>query len=525
MYFDVLDNLEYKYLKYYPSACLLHHLRRSVFSPLCRSIYRCLPCRSLLYNFYLSIFLVLMPSQRRSLVFAGCTALVLVCVHTAFRLNRGSTYPALSDLSSTINPWAGTQEPNDLDHATYPLAPSVHDFFDQVFNTDDPPDFELTHLVSQCAAVEWQPNLYFDCRLWAGGLTTLMSQLKTCLHMTIEVGANLIIPTSPVRRADDLLLWDEDENHRVPLGECFDREFFIERLIRACPQMKVIKLNPDLTPEVPIAHTTFMNYSNAPFAWNFGPYATYDTPWKAWFKDAIKEDSEHVQGNIALKAISLSQFFDVTDPRDNQQLRWFELSHLMRAHELPRVIVHQVLESLKDSAGNRVPFFGVHFRVEGDVVNDDIWSSVDTQIERVWETVDEARKLYAYDDNIEKIIYLACGDQEQIEKFKAVAFVKGWRVIDKYSVAAELGSDAIKLLNELNFDRQAMIDLGVLIISDFFMGPAASAFSFTIAHDRSPTGRYLGSSLDSEIVATQPEALTARTHLFPDGGFAYQCCL
>lgn len=427
---------------------------------------------------------------------------------------------------SDSSPLAVPQTIIDSEDPARPLAPSVYNLFDQVFNAREPPDLDLEYLRDQCLRTEWRENLYFDCDLMAGGLTTLMSQLKTCIHMTIETGANLIIPTSPLRRLDDLLLWDDE--HRVPLGQCFDREFFIDRLTRACPQMTISRLQlPNLVPDVPISHTISMNFSEAPFDWGVGPYATTETPWRQWFLDTVEQDTAQLSegSNVALRVLTLSQFFDVTDPKDNQQLRWLELSHLMRAHELPRLLISTLLDSMKDSAGKHQPFFGVHFRVEGDVVSDPFWSSLDTQIDRVWDTVEAARDLYDYDDSVEKIIYLACGDIEQIEKFKSKAELKGWKVIDKYSVARSLGPDVVQQLNDMNFDREAMIDFGVLIMSDFFVGLGASAFSFTIAHDRSPTGRYLGSSLDPEVLLNVPAAYQARTHLYPDGGFAYQCCL
>ena len=385
--------------------------------------------------------------------------------------------------------------------------------FQQIFALEEPPKHHLAALAAECAATTWQPNLYFECRFLTGGLTTLIGEMKVCMHMAIELGANLIVPTTQYRGGEgDLSKWT-DENDRKPLGLWFDREFLIERLQTACPSMHVTKLNDKLEPDIEVAKHITMDYAKSPFTWGFGPYETEDTPWQQWFNDTVHEGP--VDGNVVLRAYTPSQFFNVTDARHDQHA-WFELGHLLRSRILPRTAIDLIRQYMAHR--NMAPYFGVHFRVENDVLGEETWSSPEAQIKRILETVEQARKQYGYTS---KNIYLACGDEAQIQNFRTKAAEQGWTTIGKWSVAAEVGDELSSIIHALDFDHEAMIDMGMLLLSDFFVGLGASAFSFTIAHDRSPTGRYLGSSLEK----ASPQAYNARSHLYQDGGFAYQCCL
>lgn len=448
--------------------------------------------------------------DRRNTILAFCACAALIIVSTVQFGNRDAVSSWLS-----INPMPGRKISSKTPY-NGPLDPSVQHFFEQVFALDDAPELDLTALERECAASEWQPNLYFECYIMDGGLTTLISEIKTCMHMAIELGANLIIPTTPFRVSDaDLSVWDDE--HRKPLGMWFEREFLIERMQRACPKMHVTRLNEKQEPDVRIEHTVAMNYSDAPFQWGFGPYETVNTPWQQWFKDTVAVESAGISGNIRLQAATPSQFFNVTDARHDQRA-WFELSHLLRSRIRPRKSIDTIRKHMSTDSGVK-PYIGVHFRVENDVIDEEVWTSPERQITRILETVEQVRLQYGYTEE-EKLIYIACGDEHQLNNFKVRAFEQGWTTVDKWSIAAADQGDLAQMISELDFDHEAMIDMGMLVMSDFFIGLGASAFSFTIAHDRSPTGRYQGSSLGET-----GEVAKARSHLYQDGGFAYQCCL
>jgi hypothetical protein len=117
------------------------------------------------------------------------------------------------------------------------------------------------------------------------------------------------------------------------------------------------------------------------------------------------------------------------------------------------------------------------------------------------------------------LVYLACGDQEQIEKFVLVGKARGWEITHKWQLAHS-DPPTLKMINDLAFDFQEAINMGILIRSHFFLGSIGSAFSSTIGNARDATGRYRGSSF------TMYDDGNARSHLFNDGDASlYACCL
>ena len=76
------------------------------------------------------------------------------------------------------------------------------------------------------------------------------------------------------------------------------------------------------------------------------------------------------------------------------------------------------------------------------------------------------------------------------------------------------------MINDLAFDFQGAVDLGIMVRAQFFLGIQGSAFSSTVGNLRDITGRYRGSSFDVR------DDQGAHTHLFNDGDAElYACCL
>jgi hypothetical protein len=160
------------------------------------------------------------------------------------------------------------------------------------------------------------------------------------------------------------------------------------------------------------------------------------------------------------------------------------------------------------------PFYGVHFRVE----NDTLWSSLDNQMSVDLDALDRAWNKFGTGPNTQKpLVYLACGDEHQVKKFVEKGKERGWEVTHKWDLADR---EVKGMIDALPFDFQGAVDLGIMLLSQFFFGITGSAFSNTVAHARDVTGRYRGSSFeywDDE---------NARSHLFNDGDSdGYPCCL
>lgn len=117
------------------------------------------------------------------------------------------------------------------------------------------------------------------------------------------------------------------------------------------------------------------------------------------------------------------------------------------------------------------------------------------------------------------LVYLACGDPDQVKIFEEAGKERGWEVVHKWAVAGA-NEETLGMIKELAFDFQGAVDYGVMVKAEFYIGITGSAFSSTVANARDSTGRYRGSSLD----VYDDEG--ARSHLIADGSASgYPCCL
>lgn len=450
-----------------------------------------------------------------------------------------------------------------------PLSPHVHNYFDQVFSAEQAPDYELPGLKAACARSEWKEenkDVYLKCggmcmswralpipkrfkphlralkkglclqslltfKLLAAGMTSIMSQVKVCFKLAVDAGVHLLLPAMPLRDSDDLTnfnFWNDSAYHTYDAW--FDQEHLLSSMARACPQMKIRHPNEVGTPSLPVAHQWDMDISKAPGFTHLSGYFWVGRPFKAWFDYELlrlrfldfttpKGDAEgHAEGSspgqregATIVGIA-SQFllFRITDDATGRELAlWNDLSHLIRFKEEPRLITNRVLSHIDR------PFYGVHFRTE----KDSIWSSIDNQLKVDLDALDKAWDQYKSSGKEKPLVYLACGDQSQVEKFASAASQRGWTVTSKYELLKDFPV-TLKKLMDLPFDFQGAVDMGVMLKSHFFFGITGSAFSSTVANLRDSTGRYRGSSL------VYPDDGNARTHLFNDGDAThYPCCL
>jgi hypothetical protein len=161
------------------------------------------------------------------------------------------------------------------------------------------------------------------------------------------------------------------------------------------------------------------------------------------------------------------------------------------------------------------PFYGVHFRVE----KDNIWSPLDVQLAADLDSLDRAWAKFGTPGAQKPLVYLACGDPEQVKIFETAGKERGWEVTHKWKVA-EGNEETLGIIKDLPFDFQGAVDFGVMVRSEFYIGITGSAFSSTVANARDTTGRYRGSSFD----VFEDEG--ARSHLNTDGAASnYPCCL
>lgn len=415
-----------------------------------------------------------------------------------------------------------------------PLASSIYDMFEQRFSNVIPQDYALHEIERACSLSKYKPNVYLQCDIMGAGMTTMFASVKTCLHLAFWLGTNLVIPTTPLRSQENLGEW---EQIHMPLGQWIDRDFMMQRIKSSCPKLKFALLNEKKQPSIDVAASVNLNPCEGgidPICSPYGPYGADDAtnPWKDRFEGYFSRiAAEHPveAGNVIVNMISTGMMHNKTgDPYVERG--FYELVHLLRTVPKIRMIIAQITDHMSSSPGHMRPYFGVHFRAEGDAVAevDHGWSSPQEQLDNVLEYVQRAQGILAPEETT-NLIYLACGDQDKIDMFRNSASILGYDVIDKWSIAKSISTKLVDTIDKLDFDHMAAIDFALLLVSNFFIGTGHSAFSYNIAHDRSPTGRFLGNmlDLDDSVLLNNPSIALTRTQLFHPAAIdgSYQSCL
>jgi hypothetical protein len=284
--------------------------------------------------------------------------------------------------------------------------------------------------------------------------------------------------------------------------------------------MKII--HPDqLDTSIPVKHTWNIEIGDVPgyhfpdsIFWVGRPFKTFFQAQlakrKAEFEASTNGKEEVKEGITIITIASPFLLFRITEDPTRQDLAlWNDLGLLVRFKEQPRQIINRLLSHMKR------PFYGVHFRVE----KDNIWTPLDVQLATDLDALDAAWAKFGKPGAQKPLVYLACGDPEQVKIFEAAGKERGWEVVHKWAVA-EGNEQTLGMIKALPFDFQGAVDFGVMVKSEFYIGIMGSAFSTSLANARDVTGRYRGSSLDIY------DDEGARSHLNNEGAAgSYPCCL
>ncbi|KAK3356687.1 hypothetical protein B0T25DRAFT_537181 [Lasiosphaeria hispida] len=409
--------------------------------------------------------------------------------------------------------------------ATAPtLLPHVENYFQQVFSASDPTPYDYPMLHEFCENAPWRDDsVYLKCGGMSAGLTSIVSQVKVCLKMAIDAGTHLVLPAMPLRDSDDLQNFNFlNASAYMTYDEWFDAGHLVKQMGRACPKMKIVHPH-DLDKSVAVKHRFEMSCGDAwgyqkihSYFWVGRPFRTFFDGQLFFLYTKANQEAEKAKTPPPKEGITVvdidSEFllYRITDDPTRRDLRlWNDLSHIVRFKQDARQIIDQLLSKLTR------PHYGVHFRVEKDA----IWSSLDHQLEVDLDALDKAWSRFGHPEREKPLVYLACGSPTQVEKFVEAGKKRGWDVTHKWRLVED-DAATTKLINDLPFDFQGAVDMGVMVRSEFLIGIQGSAFSSTIANQRDVTGRYRGSSFE------MPDDEGARTHLFNDlDATEYACCL
>ncbi|KFY76536.1 hypothetical protein V499_03827, partial [Pseudogymnoascus sp. VKM F-103] len=434
--------------------------------------------------------------------------------------------PAILPETTTTN-----TNPNTNPAPTNADGSPKNTYFDQAFSASPPTPYDFPALTAQCARTHWRTDdVYLQCGGMAAGLTSIMSQVKVCLKMAFEAGTGLVLPSMPLRDSEHLEQFNlMNQDAYMTYDQWFDVAHLVDSVKRVCPQMKIVHPAQLDTAEYPVKNKWLIKLEDAKGYRQFQSYFWTGRPFATFFdeqytrltqldtlnphnKAAVEQGAPAKKGMTVVKMSSNFLLFRITDDPTGQDLKlWNDLGHLIRFTQPTRDLVSALLGHVSR------PFYGVHFRVEKDT----IWSSLENQLKVDLDALDKAWGMFGTPGGEKPLVYLACGDQEQVVKFVEAGKARGWEVTHKWTLA---GGDKTTLekIDALPFDFQGAVDMGFMVKSEFFLGITGSAFSSTIGNARDVTGRYRGSSL---LLGKGGDG-GAGTHLFNDGDASlYACCL
>lgn len=557
--------------------------------------------------------------------------------------------PAAATPVTPAPPAADVERPSDLmlspetdtteDTADIQDPSPVEIYFDQTFSIRAPQhEYDFAALRRQCERTTWKTRhasssgdvasssssapgtraaVYLQCDGIYLGLTSVISQVKSCFRMAIDSGTGVILPKIPLRDANNLLSYNQgNPQAERSFGDWFDERHLIETMATACPALDIIspanaetmglrKGDDDRWWNIDVHAARFFRERDGYF-WAGKPFgAFFDEQFakakaehekmakekaakekadqeKAAKEKAAKEKAEKekekeksqpqaepgskpkAEGELERRddsprgatssqswkweegrspvVVAMRADFELfnvaNDPTGHDRHMWDDLGRALRFLLEPRTIVHQLLEQIGGGQGTTelAPYFAVHFRGEGD----NMWASADEQIRLDLDALDRAWEMYGNDSALAGLaaaspggevkrppVYLACGDEGSLKAFVEAGKKRGWEITSKYALTeAMTGTETHKAIEALPFDFQAIIDLGMLVHSYFFIGIMGSAFSYTTANLRDPLSRYRGSSFEVW------DDGGARTHMFPNADRhgdttmeKYACCL
>lgn len=503
------------------------------------------------------------PVRPRTAIFAAL-AFVSFWFITIFPLSSENTIPLM--IAGSLGSFGGTNKATAHRPSSSPTssASPAESYFNQTFSTYEPHGYYFPALKKQCDRTAWKntasdgPPVYLQCEGIYLGLTSVISQVKSCFKMAIEAGTGVILPAIPLRDANNLLSYNQG-NHAAEraFGDWFDESHLVTAMANACPGLDVITPKDLDTKTGGEEHRTkwSIDFHAARFFRDRDGYFWAGKPFGPFFdeefarlqreelenndkKDEGGDDKSHQKelqrrgdagsgGNKRAIVVGMRADFELfnvaNDPTGHDRHLWSDLGRTLRFLHEPRAIVDQLLRQIDG------PFFTVHFRGEGD----NMWASPEEQIhldldalDHAWDTYSNSSGLMGLGD-VKPPVYLACGDEGPLKAFVEAGRARGWNVTSKYALAKAMDTtEALNMIEKLPFDFQAIIDLGMLVRSYFFIGIMGSAFSYTVANVRDPLTRYRGSSLEVQ------EDGGARTHMFPNSDRhgdstmeKYACCL
>lgn len=290
-----------------------------------------------------------------------------------------------------------------------------------------------------------------------------------------------VIPRIIPRSVSDLSAWQF--GHPRDFTYFFDREHFKATLAQACPQLKIYDDVDDLQEHEWATKEGMLFYPK-----RMDPnlhmkfYLSQPQLWRAEFDDYL---------------VSINRTFSPEHPiyiqMDDTILSWpiqydppgivKTLSRPFRAPSHIRQIVFAVLSSLRTrftldidiakGTFSSASYFGAHLRTEADAIGGG-FGSYQNQADCFLTLAHKGGEGY-------KVIYVASGDSNEVDKLKQQTLTYNMTVVTKNDL---LSGTNLEALMSLSWDQQGQVDYEVMLRAGFFAGTGASSFSYNVALKR-----------------------------------------
>jgi hypothetical protein len=320
--------------------------------------------------------------------------------------------------------------------------------------------------------------LVYICDNNSGGIGNIRNYIQTCLRYALEAGATgLVIPK--IRKRNETDLADLFTDSYLPFTYMFDEQRFRDAFGTNCPQITLyddIKDIPSASDSPNIDHISpkdFVNRENCHGMDQNRHTDRFGDLFRKWLNDEAKGHAPSKE-NPRLVRFNWGVLFEWPIYRDGPEFAAIFGSVLKFNDKFLR-LGKKALENMhkfaradgaKDGA-----FLGIHLRTESDALG--FWPTYDTQSEAY---LKQARKRGF------QVAYLATGDLTEADKFTDAAVeIAQMKVVTKMDL---LSGDDLDELESLTWDQQGLIDLVVLLGSEFFVGAQPSSFSIHVAMKR-----------------------------------------
>ncbi|KAH8684801.1 hypothetical protein BGZ60DRAFT_367092 [Tricladium varicosporioides] len=357
------------------------------------------------------------------------------------------------------NPEKPSEKPQEKQHNT-PTTNSTSETF-----------YGLPEL---CNKTKWTEGLWLHCHngcgenklSMCGGLNNARNRVQTCLRLAIDAGSGIIM-TPVANRAEEQL---SNTNGKTFCPENFwDMEYLKSTMKEHCPQLQVRMCDDKAGIQMTV------NGKNREF--NSDSYVP------GTFHEYVKNTLTTV--NITFSDIKptnqvLIEFGDAFmgwNQKTSNEMPTIRKA-LFKSLPFNKDLLTLSTDVLHSPELQNKPFVGVHLRGEGD------WPGG-------FGTADDQRRVYA--EEIEEIqakspqpvkdVYVSCGDQAAIQKFREMMAPKNYTIHDKWSLLASQPSKLAQV-EALTFDQRAIIEYQVLVNANYFMGIMTSTLSALIAYAR-----------------------------------------